>query len=709
MIPILRAKLRPPPTPAHYVGRSRLLHLVDELVTAPLTLVVAPAGTGKTSLLSAWVSGTEMVTAWFSLDEADADAAQLWSGVVAAIETVVPRCGEGARVRLRRRNGAREAVVKLLTDLEAAEPPAVVLVIDDLQLVDADEAVAATLALFVQHVPSWLHVVLMSRRQPELPLDRLRARGHLGELHYAELRFSQDEATELVSRLLPTMPLEQVRSIAHDADGWAASLQLAAIASRSEQARRGRDLPGVGPEIAMVDYVFHELLAPEDPELVSVLADVSVVDRVNPHLARALTGRRDAVDLLLRAESRGLFVNRLAPEGWFELHSLVREALVGELSKRDPDRLGELHALAAKWFEGEGEVGLALEHFLLAGQPAMALRLLAANEAELYDTGRETTIRRAIAAIPDTVVLSGLEPMIDYAWCHLLVNRRRFLELVDQAKWWGGQSEVGATLSARLTMLEATAAVVSCDWATSGTLAREALETLGDGSWRDPLGRFGWSAVARDVAFSERWDETLEDVRRADLALKRDPQRRIAFEGTHALGLALAGWPVDALRVVGGVDHAADVGNMSILRTELAAAAALAHRELGDRARALPELEELTGTPAETMFIVRVLSSAVLVEALVVEGAIDGARKQFEQAKSLVTEGVTGGGRSWLPRAGTLLALATGDVDEANHWAEAVEDGFWGPACAARVHLRATRSGSGTIGVGRSGAAVRPP
>ena len=687
VIPIFRAKLRPPPTPARYVGRSRLLHLVDELVTAPLTLVVAPAGTGKTSLLSAWASGTEMVTAWLSLDETDADAAQFWSGVVAAIETVVPRCGEGARVRLRRRNGARDAVVKLLTDLEAAEPPAVVLVIDDLQLVDADESIAATLAQFVQHVPSWLHVVLMTRRQPELPLDRLRARGHLGELHYAELRFSQDEAIELVSRLLPSIPLEEVKSIADDADGWAASLQLAAIASRSEQAQRGRDLPGVRAEIAVVDYVFHELLASEDPELVSVLADVSVVDRVNPNLAHALTGRRDAVDLLLRAEARGLFVNRLAPEGWFELHSLVRDALVGELSKRDPDRLGELHARAAKWFEGEGEVALALEHLLLAGQPATALRLLAANEAELYDTGRETTIRRAIASIPDTVVLSGLEPMIDYAWCHLLVDRRRFLDLVEQAKWWGGQSEVDSTLGARLTMLEATAAVVSCDWAASGNLAREALKTLGDGWWRDPLGRFGWNAVARDLAFSERWDETLEEVRRADLALKRDPQRRIAYEGTRALGLALAGRPVDALRVLGGVDHAADVGNMTILRTELAGAAALAHRELGDRARALPELEELTTTPAETMFIVRVLSSAILVEALVDEGAIDRARKQFDQAKSLVTEGVTGGGRSWLPRAGTLLALASGDVDEANHWAGAVEDGFWGPACAARVHL----------------------
>ena len=538
MIPIFRAKLRPPPSPAHYVDRSRLLRLLDDLIAGPLTLVVAPAGTGKTSLLSGWATKTEKSTAWLSLDETDADAVQFWSGVVAALETVVPQCSKGARARLRRRNGVQDAVAQLLTDLEAQRPE-VVLIVDDLQLVDADAAIAGTLVQFVLHLPTWLHVVLMSRRQPDLPLERLRGRGHLGELHFAELRFSHDEAVELVSRLTPSMRADERRTVAEDADGWAAGLQLAAIASRSEQAQRGRDLPGVGAEIAVVDYVFHEVLAAEDPELIEALTAVAVVDRVNSGLAHALTGRGDAVDILLRAEARGLFVNRLAPEGWFELHSLVREALVTDLSRRAPDRIAELHGRAAQWFDAEGEVVLALEHFHLAGQPDMALRVLAANEAELYDSGRETTIRRAIAAIPDSVVLSGLEPMIDYAWCHLLVNRRRFVELVEQSKWWGAQSEVDATISARLTMLESVAAMVNCDWTTAGELARQALTVLGDGWWRDPLGRFGWNQVAREVALSERWDETLDDVRQADISLKRDPHRRIAFEGTHALGLAL--------------------------------------------------------------------------------------------------------------------------------------------------------------------------
>ena len=259
--------------------------------------------------------------------------------------------------------------------------------------------------------------------------------------------------------------------------------------------------------------------------------EVSVVDRVNPSLALALTRRSEVVDLLLQAEARGSSSpgsprrDGSSCTRWFAMRSSANYRGGRPTSGRS-NILG-----AAQWFEGEGEVAFALEHYLLAGQPRSALRLLAANEALLYDSGRETTIRRAIAAIPDTVVTGDLEPMIDYAWCHLLVNRRRFLELVDEATWWASRSPVDQSLQARLTMLQSVAAQVSCDWAEAGRLARQILLALGDSWWRDPLGRFGWNAVARDVALSERWDETSDEVRETDFALKRDPQRRIASRG----------------------------------------------------------------------------------------------------------------------------------------------------------------------------------
>ena len=686
LLPILPAKLRPRVTEGHYIHRPRLLELVDDLATAPLILVVAPAGTGKTYLLSDWAKRTRTLTAWLALDETDSDLAQFWFGVIAALEAVVPGCTGQSQGLLRRRDGAVVAVAKLLFELEATSGPDVVLIIDDLQLVDDDETIAESLAQFVQHLPTWLHVVLLSRRQSRLPLGRLRARGQLGELSYAELRFSHDEAIELASRLLPSMPADQMEIVVDRARRVGRCVQFAAIAGRSEQAQRDRDVSGIKAEVQVLDYVLHEVIAGEDPDLVGALMEVSVVDRVSPGQAQGLTGRADAVDLLLRAEARGLFVHRVGREGWFELHSLVRDALASELSRLSPARLAEQHLRAAQWFEAADELALAFEHYLLAGQTRAALRVLAASEADSYGTGRDTPNQRAIAA--DTAVTTDLEALIDLAWCHLLVNRRRFLELVDQAKWWATTNEPDSPLRPRLNLLAATAAVVNCDWGKSEGLARQALAALGDAWWRDPLGRFGWNLVAREVALSESWDETLEDVRQADLALKRDSRGRVAFEATHALGLALAGQAVDALRVTGGVQHAVDVAEMSIPRVETRAAEALARLELGDRARALDELESLTETPAEPMFYVRVLSSVVLVEAFVDHGSVEAARDRFEQVKSLVAaEPVGPGAWTWLARAGTLLALACAEVEEARNWARNVTDGFWAGACAARVHL----------------------
>ena len=201
-------------------------------------------------------------------------------------------------------------------------------------------------------------------------------------------------------------------------------------------------------------------------DVVDALFDISVADRINPSLARTLTGRADAGELLLQAEARGLFVSRLDVEGWSEVHSLIRGALVDELARRSPGRLDELHVTAATWFEGMGETPLALEHWLLANRPREALRLLAARTAELYDRGREMTIVRTIADIPQEVAAADLDRMVQYALCHLLVDRRRFVEIVDQATWWAAESPPTDTDGAHLSMLQSMAATLG------GTLGR---------------------------------------------------------------------------------------------------------------------------------------------------------------------------------------------------------------------------------------------
>jgi ATP/maltotriose-dependent transcriptional regulator MalT len=691
--PLHRVKLRRPLPGEHYVRRARLLDLVDEIVRAPLALVVAPAGSGKTSLLAGWTAETSTPTAWLSLDETDRDGIQLWSGVIAALETVAPGCGDHALAMLRHPRRRDDALDQLLVDLDEESHASAVLIVDDYHVVDPDQAVATSVAHFLDHLPSGLHVVLASRRDPVLPLSRLRSRGRLGELRFAELKFSPDEATELLVRLAPSLTEPRIEAAVERADGWAASLQLVALAARSARAGAGTEVSGDGEGLLLADYVLQEVLGNEAPDLIEALSAVAVVPRVNPRLAQELTGRADAGELLSRAERHGLLVTRDGSGRWFEMHALLRDVLTADLATRSPTRLVELHTRAARWFEEADEVIAALDQWIQADRPVDALHLLAATHAHLYDTGREATVVRVIEAIPFAVAASDLESLIVYAWCHVLVDRRRFVELVEQLVWWVDRSTAASdAVRARALMLQSAAGVMSGRWVESGELARRAMHALGDTWWSDVLGRFGWNMVARELALSERWDDEGDDVRQAMLELGRDPERRLAFEGSRAVGLAIAGRPIDALRVAAGVRRAAAVSEMTILRAELELAEALAHRELGDRTRAHTELEALAGVPADTMVFCRILASIESVEAQLDAGDVDAAGELFGGVEALVeSESFGPDGRLWLARTGTRLALAAGDLDGARRWAQQVADGFWAPVCAARLHLVAGR------------------
>jgi LuxR family maltose regulon positive regulatory protein len=672
----------------HYLRRDRLHDLLDDAVAGPLTLVVAPAGAGKTALLAAWAAAPARPTAWLALDERDRDPAGLWRHVVAALDRLAPGCGAGALDALATAQPLEAAVDALLAELDDTAAPDAALVIDDAHVVDDDDVLVGSLARFLQHLPPWLRAVVATRRDLALPLDRLRARGRLREVRFGELRFTPEEAGVLLDRLAPDLDADQAARAVANAEGWAAALQLAALAARSARASNAVYAPGVDDRDLVEDYVVHEVLAGEEPGLVAALTDVAVVERIDPGLARALTGRSDAADLLRRAEARGLFATRLPGCGGYGLHPVVRGALVARAEAQDPERQAERHLLAARWYEGARDVERALEHLLAAGRPRDALRLLAAEHADLYDSGREATVLRAIAAIPPEVAHDDLAAMLDYAWCHLLVDRRRFVALVEKLTWWADTPGTDPAIRPRITMLHSVRATVSGCWRDGGLLAGQALTTMGDGWWRDPLGRFGWNMVARDVALSERWDPDADDVRQGELALSRDPERRLAFEGTRALGEALAGRPVDALRVAAAVRHAADVARLPILRLELGVAEAIAHREIGDAARALAELEALATTPAGTLLFCQVLAAGELVQAHLDAGDVAAARGELGRIEALVDGEALGADvRGCMARTGALVALADGAVGEARRWSDRIGDPFWTPVTAARIDL----------------------
>jgi LuxR family maltose regulon positive regulatory protein len=278
--------------------------------------------------------------------------------------------------------------------------------------------------------------------------------------------------------------------------------------------------------------------------------------------------------------------------------------------------------------------------------------------------------------------------MIDYAWCHLFVDRRLFIDLVGKLTARMEGSAPDARVRGQVAFLQSVAALWGGRFTEVGTLARRCVAELGDGCWEDHLGRHAWNIVARAIAVAERWDDAAREVEDLELVVTRSAERRLAFEGVRALGHALAGRPLDAIRVASGVRRAAEVSEITALRAELALAEGLAHSELGDRSRAIAQLGVLAAGPSGPMLYCQVLAAIELVQAHLHGGELHSAEEAFREVAERIEVDCFGSeGRDWLSRTGTRLALARNDPAGARGWAEQVKDPFWRPISCARVHL----------------------
>lgn len=430
------------------------------------------------------------------------------------------------------------------------------------------------------------------------------------------------------------------------------------------------------------DYLWDEVLAAEDPDVLEVLLATSVAERIHTGLARRLTGREDAAVLLETARSRGLLVTRLATDT-YRVHDLVRAALLREVERRAPDRTNELHAEAAAWCQDEGELVLAIEHWLAAGRTRDALRQLAMSSGPLYDAGRDETIRRVIKRLPPAVAADDVDALVELTWCHLLVDRHRFRELTDEL---GRLVDPPAHLVPRIVLLRSMTALSRGDFALGASLAEEALGHWGTAWVADPLGRFGWNMIGREIALSERWDDRSPEAVRTLRALSLDPDRQIAFEPSRAVGHALAGRPAEVRRISAEVRAALDLRRQPFQRVELEIAEAWARREAGERAAATRDLLEIVAGEPGLISFTHLLAWLMLAETRVEEGDLDRAELMFGEAAALVAGELTGRDtRSLLARTGVVVALARGRAEEAAGWAAQVADGFWGPVSSYRA------------------------
>lgn len=676
--PLLATKLHPPRRRRTLVERPRLTDLAERSRHRALTLVSAPAGFGKTTLIADWFAASR-ATAWVSLDPRDDDPTRFWTYVIAALDAAAPDLGTSAGALLQGPGIPLEVVVStLINDLETAAQD-LVLVLDDYHVITSTE-IHDSVAFLLEHLPPQIRLVIATRADPPLPLASLRADGDLLEVRAADLRFTPDEAASYLAGAmdLPLTPAD-VDVLEARTEGWIAALQLAALSMQ------GRDDPSsfvaefAGDDRFILDYLADEVLEHQSPEVRDFLLATSILTRLTGPLCAAVTGRDDAKAMLEELERSNLFLVALDDRRtWYRYHHLFGDVLRARLVDDHASRVPGLHRRASDWYADNGEPYEAISQALAGDDPVRAAALIERAAPALQRERREGLLRPWLESLPaevfdDRPVLAnilagarmstgdptGVDALLDLAETRL--DREQTPIVVDEDAY--------ARLPAMVAIHRAGLALLAGDTEGTVTHASRALDLAGD---RDPLqrgaaaalvGLANWThgdlAVARDrYAESISWFEGggyLADAMGVSLAmadiqlaqgLLRDAQR--TFE--HALRLTVE-HP--------GLRGAADmhVGLSEVLIERNALDAATRHLE------AATELGESAGLPQHA-YRWRV-TTARLLRA---RGDLDGALALIDQAVPLYATDFSPPVRP-VRALRARIQLARGDVDAASGWA----------------------------------------
>jgi LuxR family maltose regulon positive regulatory protein len=442
--PILATKLYVPAPQPRVVPRPRLIERLNEGLHRKLTLISAPAGFGKTTLLGEWLAGCGRPAAWLSLDEGDNDPTRFLAYLVAALRTVATDIGEGVLGALQSpQPPPTETILTALLNEINAIPDNFVVVLDDYHLIDA-RPIDDALAFLLEHLPPRMHLVVATREDPHLPLSRLRVRGQMSELRAAYLRFTPSEAAEfLVGVMGLSLSAEDIAALEDRTEGWIAGLQLAALSMRGREDVAGFIRAFAGDNRYVVDYLVEEVLQRQPERVRSFLLQTSILERLSGPLCDAVTGREGSNALLEALERGNLFVVPLDDRRhWFRYHHLFADVLRARLMEEQPDRAPTLHRRASEWYERNGSPTDAIRHALAAEDFERAAGLVELAALEMLGSSQETLYRR-LMALPDEVV--RVRPVLSVYYAFALLGRGGFeafdAHLRDAERWLATSAE----------------------------------------------------------------------------------------------------------------------------------------------------------------------------------------------------------------------------------------------------------------------------
>ena len=423
---LLQTKLYVPPVRPNLVRRPRLIKRLNQgLVPGiKLTLISAPAGFGKTTLLSEWVHSGNLTAAWVSLDKGDNDLTRFLAYLITALKAIEPNIGDGALGLLQSPQPPvsemiltaliNEVAEALLSDLEGRP---FTLVLDDYHLIDA-RPVHEALTFLLDHLSSQMHLVIASRTDPPLHLPRLRVRGDLVEIREADLRFTIDETAGLFNRALGlNLAAEDITALDVRTEGWIAGLQVAGLSMKGLDDASGFVKVFTGSHRYIMDYLVEEVLNQQPESIQTFLHHTAVLDRMTSSLCDALTEQGGSQATLEKLDRENLFIVPLDNERrWFRYHHLFTDLLRTRLDLSAPDLVPELHRRASEWYESNRFIDEATKHALEAAEYDRAAQLIEKLGEVLWERGEPTSLLGWLDLLPDEQLLASPSLCNFHAW-----------------------------------------------------------------------------------------------------------------------------------------------------------------------------------------------------------------------------------------------------------------------------------------------------
>lgn len=419
--PLLHVKIVPPQIRTRRIERERLLTKLDGVFSVPVTLVCAPAGYGKTTLLVDWMNRAQNPVVWLALSTEENAPALFLNYLILALQSIHPDAGRTTRAAINIPGAANpeNSMHLLINELTALDLP-FALIIDDFHEITSKEVQSMT-AHLLEHLPRKMHVVIASRTEPPLPLARLRARGQILELRMGDLSFDQEEINNFFYHVMD-IPLSDAacRQLARQTEGWVAALQLAAISMRGGDENILEEVSSAGRHF-IFDYLAEEVLSRLPEQMQDFLIKTSILDELTGPLCDSLVAPfppyKTGAECLEALEHANLFTQALdGNHRWYRYHALFSDFLENQRARVNHDLTKTLHQNAAEWLETHGLIEQACHHAMLAGDEHLTALIIEKQSKELESRGELGKLGQWLKWLPDEMILSRPRLCLASAW-----------------------------------------------------------------------------------------------------------------------------------------------------------------------------------------------------------------------------------------------------------------------------------------------------